>query len=51
VSILTKADSTVRIGQYQTVVPVHQGEDIKKGTLRSIERDLEPVLGKGWLKR
>lgn len=27
----------------------HPG-DIPAGTLRSIERDLEPVLGKGWLR-
>jgi len=33
-----------------TVVPQHSG-DIPLGTLRSIERDLEPVFGKGWLKR
>lgn len=24
---------TVRIGEYQTVIPVHQGHDIAKGTL------------------
>ena len=32
-----------------TTVPQHPG-DIPTGTLRSIERDLEPVLGKGWLR-
>lgn len=32
-----------------TTVPQHPG-DIPAGTLRSIERDLEPVLGKGWLR-
>ena len=42
---------TVRIGAYQTVIPVHHGQDIATGTLRSIERALEPALGKGWLKR
>ena len=41
---------TVRCGNYQTVVPVHKGEDIKAGTLRSIERAPAPCLGKGWLK-
>jgi predicted RNA binding protein YcfA (HicA-like mRNA interferase family) len=41
---------TVRCGKCQTIVAVHQGEDIKTGTLRAIERHLEPCLGKGWLK-
>jgi len=29
-------------------VPIHSG-DIAPGTLRAIQRQLEPVLGKGWL--
>ncbi|MBR22848.1 MAG: hypothetical protein CMF57_10485 [Leifsonia sp.] len=33
----------------RTTVPYHGG-DVPKGTLRAIERDLEPVLGKGWLR-
>ena len=33
-----------------TTVPQHGTQDIPTGTLRAIERDLEPVLGKGWLK-
>ena len=33
----------------RTTVPYHGG-DMPKGTLRAIERDLEPVLGKGWLR-
>jgi predicted RNA binding protein YcfA (HicA-like mRNA interferase family) len=33
----------------QVVVPQHAG-DLPIGTLRSIERALEPVLGKGWLR-
>lgn len=33
-----------RCGDCQTVVPVHAG-DLTPGTLRSIERDLEPCLG------
>ena len=37
-------------GGCQTVVPVHAGEDISTGTLRAIERSLEPCLGKGWLR-
>jgi predicted RNA binding protein YcfA (HicA-like mRNA interferase family) len=39
----------VRVGECQTVVPVHSG-DIPTGTLRSIERDLAPCLGQGWLR-
>lgn len=39
----------MQCGKCSTTVPVHAGEDIKKGTLRGIERDLEPCLGKGWL--
>ena len=38
----------VRCGHCQTVVAKHGG-DIRPGTLRSIVRDLEPCLGKGWL--
>jgi predicted RNA binding protein YcfA (HicA-like mRNA interferase family) len=34
-----------------TTVPDHGARDLTKGTLRSIERDLEPCLGKGWLRR
>ena len=33
----------------RTTVAYHAG-DIRPGTLRAIERDLEPVFGKGWLK-
>lgn len=33
----------------QTTVPQHTG-DIPIGLLRKIEKDLEPVLGKGWLR-
>jgi hypothetical protein len=29
-------------------VPIHRGE-IPPGTLRSIQRQLEPVFGEGWL--
>lgn len=34
----------------RTTVQVHPGRDIPKGTLRAIERDLEPAFGKGWLR-
>jgi predicted RNA binding protein YcfA (HicA-like mRNA interferase family) len=33
-----------------TTVPVHRGRDLPPGMLRAIERDLESVLGKGWLR-
>jgi predicted RNA binding protein YcfA (HicA-like mRNA interferase family) len=39
----------VRCGDCYTTVPVHSGEDLGKGLLRAIERDLEPCLGKSWL--
>ena len=37
-------------GRHSTTVPVHKGEDLGPGLLRAIERDLEPCLGKGWLR-
>ena len=37
------------IKEARTTVAYHGG-DIPKGTLRAIERDLESVLGKGWLR-
>lgn len=40
----------VRCGSCTSVVPVHQGEDIRPGTLRAIEGQLEPCLGKGWFR-
>lgn len=40
----------VKCGDCQTVIPVHPGRDIKRGTLKGIEKDLECCLGKGWLK-
>ena len=36
-------------GKHHTTVPVHAGEDIKRGTLHGIQSDLS-CLGKGWLK-
>ena len=35
-------------GTAQTTVPQHNG-DIPGGTLRAIEKQLEGVLGEGWL--
>jgi predicted RNA binding protein YcfA (HicA-like mRNA interferase family) len=47
--VVTYVDpSTGEERQVPTTVPQHAG-DIPTGTLRAIERDLEPVLGKGWL--
>ncbi|MDQ1712266.1 MAG: hypothetical protein QOE45_1716 [Frankiaceae bacterium] len=37
-------------GTVRTAVPIHPG-DLAKGTLRKIERDLEPAFGKRWLRR
>ena len=41
----------VRCGECRTTVPEHGHEDIGPGLLRKIERDCEPCLGKGWLRR
>ena len=40
----------VECGQCVTTVADHAGETIPIGTLKQIERDLTPCLGKGWLK-
>jgi len=40
----------IRCGKCHTTVPVHRGVDLPPGTLRAIERDLEPCLGKKWLR-
>ena len=51
--VLRQRGSHVRLrcGECMATVPVHSGRDIAVGTLRSIERQLEPCLGKGWLMR
>jgi predicted RNA binding protein YcfA (HicA-like mRNA interferase family) len=41
----------IQCGECFTTVPVHAGEDIKLGTLKSIERQLAPCLGEGWLTK
>ena len=41
--------ATVNGVTVQTTVAQHTG-DIPNGTLRAIERDMEPAFGKGWLK-
>ena len=40
----------VRCNDCETTVPVHAGEDLPPGTLRAIERDLDPYLGRMWLR-
>lgn len=40
----------MRVGSCFTTVPVHT-RDVPKGLLRAIERDLEPCLGEGWLRK
>ena len=37
-------------GGCQTVIPIHRGNDLPIGTMRSIERTLAPCLGEGWLR-
>lgn len=51
--ILRRKGSHVRVraGHCFTTVPDHGSRDLPPGTLRAIERDLEPWLGKGWLRR
>jgi len=39
-----------RCGNCQSVIPLHAG-DLTPGTLRSIERDLEPCLSLKWLTK
>ena len=39
------------IGACSTTVSNHKGEDLKTGTVHGIESDLEPCLGKDWLKK
>lgn len=38
-------------GRCKTTVPIHRGQDLPLGTVRAIERDLEPCLGQAWLRR
>ena len=45
--LVTYTDATGREASVGTTVAQHAG-DIPRGTLRSIERDLEPAFGKGW---
>ena len=47
--VVTYADAAGREATVATTVPKHAG-DIPAGTLRAIERDLEPAWGRGWLR-
>ena len=47
--VVTYTDSAGVAGTVATTVAQHAG-DIPPGTLRAIERDLEPAFGKGWLR-
>jgi predicted RNA binding protein YcfA (HicA-like mRNA interferase family) len=47
--LVTYTDAAGRQATLATTVAQHTG-DIPAGTLRAIERDLEPALGKGWLR-
>ncbi len=40
----------VRCKHCLSTVPNHNAEDLKFGTLKQIQKDLEPCLGRGWLK-
>lgn len=44
----TYTDAAGRTATVQTVVAQHRGE-IPTGTLRAIQRQMEPAFGKGWL--
>ncbi len=37
-------------GNCATTVALHAGKDIHPKTLRTIEKDMEPCLGKNWLR-
>ena len=45
------SDVRMHCGKCVTTVPVHAGQDLPPVTLRAIERDLEPCLGRRWLGR
>jgi predicted RNA binding protein YcfA (HicA-like mRNA interferase family) len=47
--VATYTDTAGRETTVATTVPQHVG-DIPAGTLRAIECDLEPALGKRWLR-
>lgn len=44
----TRTEADGRSTTAHTTVPQHAG-DIPAGTLKAIEKDMEPVFGEGWL--
>ncbi len=46
---ITYVDSNGRSAMASTTVAQHPG-DVPTGTLRAIERDLEPAFGASWLR-
>lgn len=48
--LVTYTDPSGQEATTATTVAQHPG-DIPRGTLRAIEKDLEPAFGKGWLTR
>lgn len=36
-------------GSCYTTVQIHKGKDVPLGTLRAIQKQMEPAVGKGWL--
>jgi predicted RNA binding protein YcfA (HicA-like mRNA interferase family) len=52
-AVIRQKGSHVRVqcGTCHTTVPVHSGETLPIGTVRAIERDLEPCLGRKWLRK
>ena len=47
--MVTYTDANGKEATVATTVAQHRG-DVPAGTLRAIERDLEPALAKGWLR-
>jgi len=47
--VASYTDAAGREATVATTVAQHAG-DVPAGTLRAIERDLEPAFGKGWLR-
>jgi predicted RNA binding protein YcfA (HicA-like mRNA interferase family) len=47
--VATYTDAAGKQATVATTVAQHTG-DIPLGTLRAIERDLEPAFGQGWLR-
>ncbi|MEX0984039.1 MAG: type II toxin-antitoxin system HicA family toxin [Actinomycetota bacterium] len=50
--VVRQRGSHVRVacGECHATVPIHAGRDIAPGTLRNIERSIEPCRGARWLR-